>query len=95
MNEKQLIVAIIRREYEQANQHYLLEKTKLAGIEVSAKTWDDEPDNGIGFGRNPYDVKTAALRSQNAGIELAKIKSAYELVVDTFLESPTPDSTQE
>jgi hypothetical protein len=91
MTSKQLIVAIIRRNWEQAMEAHRTRTVEHAAAIASANAWDQyHPDDGIaGRSQNPYDVGRASENEMSARTYLAQIKAAYDLTVDTFLKETT------
>lgn len=88
MNAKQRIVAILRREYEQAVTNYRLAHAQHIGIVGAANTWDEcNPDDGVGgMSQNPFNITAESNKDNAARIHAENMKEAYDLAVDTFLK---------
>jgi hypothetical protein len=87
-HRQQRIVAILRREYEKANEAYRHAHAEHMGAVASANAWDQcNPEDGVGaFGRNPYNIDAASKRDTDARVYAADMRDAYEHAVDTFVE---------
>lgn len=88
MNSKQLIVNLIRAEYERAIENYRRLYAEYTGILAAYNTWAEfNEDDGVGgMSCNPYNVCNADKKANEARIHQDKMKDAYKLAVDTFLK---------
>lgn len=87
MNAKQVIVNLVRREYDRALEEYKKAIAERAGCIASANAWNEfNKDDGIGgISMNPYNLNAADQKEERARVFVGQMKQAYELAVDTFL----------
>lgn len=88
MSAKSVIVNLLRREYERAQDNYRTAIAEHAGAIAFANAWDQyNSDDGVGgMSQNPYRIGQAEEREVAARNYLATIRDAYNLSVDTFVE---------
>lgn len=82
------IINLLRREYEQAEYNHRQAYAERVGMDAAANVWDDfNKENGAGsFSQNPYDSLTYSQKEERAKLAAAKMKAAYELAINTFLD---------
>lgn len=93
MNSKQLIVNIIRREFDMASESYRHAHAERVGIDAAANAWDDfNKNDGIGgFSTNPHNTTLAAIREHTAKVHYENMREAYSCAVDTFIADVQTD----
>jgi hypothetical protein len=85
MSARQLIIKLVRTEYEKASNGYREAQATRAGVEAAAQTWERLNSDCPGVWRNPHNATEASNREQKAKDHYLEMKSAYECAVDTFV----------
>ncbi len=85
---QQIIVRVMRREVELAQERHIKVVAERAAKIASANIWDDlHPEDGVGgISMNPYaDLSRIDQREIESRNAMARMQQAYNLAVDTFL----------
>ena len=89
MDKRQIIVAMLRAEYERSAEAYRKSHAERVGMDAAANAWDEfNPDDGIGgMSKNPHGSRRWSEREEEAKLYAAQMREAYEFAVDTFISA--------
>lgn len=92
MNTQQLIVSILRAEYERASEAYRKSHAERVGMDAAANAWDEfNPHDGVGgMSQNPHLSCRWSEREEAAKLYASQMREAYEFAVDTFIGAAEP-----